>query len=383
MGKSIAVTGLVLLAALSVLSGSDRQSRDFPASPSFIGWPYDTGGARARAIMALVKTGPASAIALARRSILSDPISAPAVSILGRSQLYAAQLPEAHKTFMVAGQLGWRDSMTQIYWLDQAIQAADYRVAAERLDALLRQFPNDENGSKLLALVSAAPEGRDALAARLKLKPAWAESYVTDVKNLPNDQLLQRVDVIRRSGPGNWACRQTSSFAQQLINSQNLDEAQQVWRMGCPSSTSEVYDGGFEQLDTTRPTTGFDWVLSNRGDAEISLVQDPFGHNVLAVEVSATIALPIVRQLVVLKPGSYRLTWRTPDTGATEAQALRVALSCGHDYADAVPGSAVPGRAPTFTHDFVVDGRCPARQLIFWLAPRGRVRLDDIALERI
>ena len=383
VGKALAVTGLVLLALASLLSGSDRQSKDFPTSPSLVGWPYDTGAARAKAILAFVKTGPGSAIGYARRSILTDPLSVQAVSILGRSELYAGHPDQATKAFEVAGQLGWRDPMTQIYWLDQAMISSDYRVAAERLDALLRQAPDDENGPKFLAIVSENPEGRSALANRLKLNPGWAETYVTDVKELQPEQLIQRVDVIQRTGSGIWDCRASTPIVQQLIASKMLAEAQSVWRLACPSSSSLVYDGSFEQVDTTKTTAGFDWVLSNRGDAEIALGQDSKGHRVLSMAVNASIALPIVRQLLVLKPGSYRLTWRMPDTGANEARAMRVSLSCESDYAKAAPGATDPAHVSGFVHDFIVDGQCPAPQLIFWLAPQAQVRLDDVALERL
>lgn len=381
-GKALAAAGLICFAALAILSGTDRQSREFPTSPNVVGWPYDSGAARAKAILAFVNTGPGSAIPLARRAILSDPVSAPAVSILGRSQLYAGQFPEARKTFEVAGQLGWRDGMTQIYWLDQALRVADYKTAAERLDALLRQAPQDESGARFLAVMSATPEGRDALAKRLKLGPNWANAYLVDLKDVPQDQLLQRVDVVRRTGRSIWDCRTSAIIVQNLIKANLLDEAQTIWRLNCAVSASLVYDGSFDQLDTTKPTTGFDWILSERGDAGISLTQDETGHRMLNLQVNATVALPVVRQLVVLKPGTYRLRWRSPGTAANATRAMRVALSCTPRYADALASSE--SREPgVFVNEFVVDAQCSARQLIFWLAPQTPVNLDDVALERL
>lgn len=378
--KAAGAVGLLGFALAAMLSGSDRQTREFPNSPSLVGWPYDTGAARAKATLAFVRSGPASAIGYARRAVLSDPISAQAVSILGRSEFYAQQLPEARKAFQVSGQLGWRDAMTQIYWLDQALQGGDFRVASERLDALLRQSPDDENRDRFLAAVAATPEGRAALADRLKLSPIWARPLVTDVHDLPADQILQRVDLVRRTGKGVWDCKVTETITQKLINLNMLDEAQAVWRQNCEASNSLVYDGGFEHSDTLKATAAFDWQLSNRGDAEIALVDDPAGHRSLALEVTATISLPIVRQLVVLKPGRYHLTWRTPDTGAAQARALRVSLACNVDFSRAVDGIAVPGRRNEWSQDFELDAECPARQLVFWLAPHAPVHLDDVSL---
>lgn len=379
--KAAAGFGLLGLAVAALLSGSDRQSRDFPMSPSLVGWPYDTGAARAKAAVAFVKTGPASAIGYAKRAVLSDPLSAQAVSILGRAQLFAQQFPEARTTFLVAGQLGWRDAMTQIYWLDQALQDKDYEVAAQRLDALLRQSPNDENRDRFLAIVARSPEGRSALANRLKLSPGWASQFAFSVRELPAEQLLQRMDVMQRTGKGVWDCNASERLVQKLIDIGMLDQAQSLWLLNCAPSGSLVYDGGFDAFDTLKASSAFDWQISNRGDADIAPKQDLDGNRSLALEVNATISLPVIRQLVVLKPGRYRLTWHTPGTTKRQAQALRVSLSCKPDLSLASPGTAVPGRPERWSRELFVDGECPALSLVFWLAPKVPVHLDDVTLD--
>lgn len=380
LGKGLAVAGLILLAGASLLSGSDRQSRDFPTSPSLMGWPYDTGAARSKAMIAFVKTGPGSAIPLARRAVLSDPISAPAVSILGRSQLYANQLQQAHMTFQVAGQLGWRDAMTQIYWLDQALQSSDYRVAAERLDALLRQSPDDENRDRFLSIVAATPEGREAVARRLKLAPPWATTIVTDVKEVPYDQILQRIDLMKRTGKGVWDCPSTEPITQRLITLGKLDDAKSTWALNCPSSGALVYDGGFDHVDILKPAVAFYWLFSDRGDAEVAVSDDGNGQRSIALGASGTVTLPMVRQLVVLNPGRYHLTWRTPRTPATQARELQASLACTANLGKALHGEPVNGTPDTWAQDFVIDSECQARALIFWLSPGAQVHLDDVKL---
>ncbi len=374
--------GLIALAIAALLSGTDRQSKEFPNSPSLMGWPYDTGAARARAISAFVQSGPKSAIGLARRAILSDPISAAPISLLGRSQLQAGQLEAANNTFKVTAQLGWRDAITQIYWLDQAMQAGDMKIAAERLDALLRQNPDDENRNKFLAIVSATPEGRAALAQRLKAVPTWTDVYVRDVKDLPTEDLAQRVDVVLRTGRGVWPCSASSIITQKLIDSNMLAQAQSVWRGNCLASNSLVFDGEFDQLDTTGTTQGFDWEFSRRGDVDIAPTTDSAGNRRLDIEVTAPRTLPVLSQLVVLQAGTYRLTWRTPDTPANAARAIMVSLSCGFNLGDAQPGEADGGAKDRHLKVFTVDSSCAARRLIFWLPPRtSPIHLDDVVLQ--
>lgn len=384
LGKVLAVGCLLAVALAAVLSGSDRQSRDFPNSPSYVGWPYDTGAAGSKAVVAFLRTGPASAIGYASRSVISDPISVKSISMLGRSLLYSQRINEAHQAFVVAGQLGWRDEMTQIYWLDQALQGGDYKVAAERLDALLRQASTAENIDRFLPVVAATPEGRSAVADRLKLSPRWAQDMVNYLgEDLSLDQIMQRADLVQRTGKGVWDCIAMERLAQKLINADKLDEAQMVWRSNCENDGSLIYDGSFERLDTLKATAAFDWQLANRGDANIEIVSSPSGQRSLALEVTATITLPIVRQLVVLPPGRYRLNWRTPDTGDAQARALRVSLACQRDLGNSVEGVAVPGKRDAWSQEFTVDSQCPARMLVFWLAPQAAIRLDDVTLTAV
>lgn len=375
--------GLFVLAIAALLSGTDRLTKDFPNSPALVGWPYDTGAAQARAILAFVQRGPAGAMTYSRRSILSDPISASPISMLGRAQLASGQLAEAHKTFEVSGQLGWRDELTQIYWLDQALQANDLRVASERLDALLRQTPDNENRDRFLAIVSETPEGRMALAKRLKAVPAWAAAYVTDLHGIPPEHLLQRVDVVQHAGRGIWDCPQTAIFVQNLIRGNLLNQAQAVWRMNCATSNSLVYDGGFDHIDTTGTATGFEWTISGRGDVMIAAAKDGNGNPRLDLSVQASVSVPIVRQLLLLDPGRYRLTWRTPETSPTAASKLKVSLTCKLDLRDALSGSPLPGQKDVHMQEFVVDSACRDRLLTFWLAPNEEVHLDDVALTQV
>jgi hypothetical protein len=270
--------------------------------------------------------------------------------------------------------------MTQIYWLDQAVQASDYKTASERLDALLRQDPNNENRDRFLAVVSSTPEGRAALAIRLKLSPAWSEPYVTLLKDLPAEQLTQRVDVVLRTGRGVWNCPAIAVLTQKVIDAGMLSQAQAVWRQSCGSPNSLVYDGGFDLLDTTQATAGFTWHLSNRGDVTVRLLQDSAGNRKLGFEVSAAQSVPVIRQLLVLKPGTYQLSWKMPETSAAAATALQVSISCDRpNLADAMPGKR--GEGTTYTQTITIDQRCPARQLIFWLAPNAKIELDNVDLQ--
>jgi hypothetical protein len=180
-----------------------------------------------------------------------------------------------------------------------------------------------------------------------------------------------------------WDCPKTATFTQYLIRASLLAQAQSVWRMNCAPSNSLVYDGGFDRIDTTRSTTGFEWQLSGLGDISIAAAKDATGNRRLDLEVQGGVSVPIVRQLLVLDPGSYRLTWRTPDTSPAAAENLRAALACKLDLREALPGSSLVGRSDSHIQEFVLDAKCRDRLLTFWLAPNAKVHLDDVVLRSI
>lgn len=270
--------------------------------------------------------------------------------------------------------------MTQLYWLDQALQGGDYLIAAQRLDAILRQAPLSEDRDRLVAAIAETPEGRDALAGRLKLSPAWAIPLVNDIWDLPVDQVLLRSDIIKRTGKGVWSCADSEKFSQRLIDLGQLDEAKSVWQLNCDASASLIYDGGFEHLDTISTTRAFDWQLSNRSEAELSISHDASGQRRLALEVTGTTSLPILKQFVVLKPGRYTLSWHTPNTPQAQAQMLQISYTCKPDLSRAVGGRMSAGQPSVWTLDLVVGDECPGREITFWLPPHAPVQIADVKL---
>ena len=373
---------IITIGIASLVSGTDRISSDFPRSPSIEGWPYDVGAARSRAELALVGTGPASAMPHAKRAILSDPLDTNIVGLLGRSRLLAGDRAAAEAAFRVSGQLGWHDPLTQMYWMDQALILGDTRVAAERLDAVLRLVPNIENRDTLISILIQTPDGRTELAKRLKLAPPWLGVFVNTLKDVPANQVIARAEVLRLAGPGILECNRSSNIVDRLISANQLQPALAIWRTNCLSHASLVYDGAFDKFDPSRSATGFDWQVSSRGDVDVGMEEPVPGIHNLQLAVNAANTLPVLRQVVALTPGRYRLSWQMPGTSPTAALAMSSSLDCSPNLGTARAGQRT-NASDGYSLVFVVDAACSSRQLIFWLAPKASVKIANVELKSL
>ena len=129
--------------------------------------------------------------------------------------------------------------------------------------------------------------------------------------------------------------------------------------------------------------TYFNWQLPASGTVELLFDEAADGARTLDMRVNGGISRSVLRQLTILAPGRYKLSWAMPEQGAAALAALRVGIGCTADRGVAVAAQsdpAAPGRAMIET---TVDDTCRARLISFWLAPGTRVHISDVRLERV
>lgn len=375
--------GAALYGVLAIVSGMDRISEQVPAAPALTGWAYDAGATRARGTFALVADNPQESALYARQSLLANPMESLAISLLGEAQIQQQDNAGADKAFRVAGQLGWRDAAVQTYWMQRSLAVGDYAIAAERLDALLRQTPLFDRRKPLVDALLATPQGRAALASRLRLGPAWATTFIIDVTGDTPETALERAEVVEAAGPGPWTCAQAGILADRLIAQQAYPEASRVWHQNCPARGGLLYDGGFDNVVTTNQPHGFDWRLSDRGDIDIRPGCDASGSSYLDISVSSPFRQDMLSQTVVLAPGTYRLTWTAQSLKGSASEALGVSLACQGQPGTPIRGIRIPGTVDRFKQDFVFDAACTVRRLVFTMDPSTSVRLREVGLAKL
>ncbi len=379
--RNASLTALALgLAALAWGSGLDRMSRASPALAQVVPTPLRANAWRVEAMLSLQRQSN-SAEALAGRAVLADPVDPASTSLLGTARFANGDAPGAAAAFTVAGALGWRDQPAQLYWLLAALDAREYAVATERLDAVLRQAPNYPQSPALLGRLGATPEGRAALAERLAARTGWLHVYLATFEGVTADQLAERALVLEQPAMdrARISCAEIGPLASALYTQNRASAARRLWRSHCGAGNALLVDGGFEaaRLDETSP---FAWQFQGLGGLDLRLEPDAGGSGQVLVAGSSLPRRQIVAtQALQLAPGRYRLVWSARDAGGVLSPRIATRLTCKRGegpWLESVPlRDSGHGTLP------LVSSECPLQWLELGLDPgNGAVTIDDVSL---
>lgn len=373
--------GVVLLGGYALLAGAlglDRIAFDHPKAPAPIGWLYDADAAEAYSGQSIRDNQNQRAVFFGRRAVLSNPVDAHVVGVYGLALLLNNDTDAAEKVFNVSRLLGWRDDPTQAYLVDKAVSMGDMHVAAQHLDALLRQTPDVGIGPKLIARVLTFEQGRTELANQLRAQPDWAKAFVRDLDGLSDDDAFARFDTVMRAGPGLYDCATVSKLIDRLADAQLYTQAWQLDRRFCETGNGIVSDGTFANFDLTALTGSLQWQIARRGDVQYTPSTEPTGGQRLTIQSSAPSILPVLWQVLVIGEGRYHITWDMPDTRPDDASKMSVSLDCERDLGLAQTGKLVDQNAATYAVDVTMGSDCPAPKLVFWLAPNHAVAVRRV-----
>jgi hypothetical protein len=323
------------------------------------------------------------ALPLAESAVRKSPVDPTSTALLGATRLGRGDAAGAERAFLVAGQFGWREPITQYYWMQRALQVGDYRVASLRLDAMLRQTPELAEEAGLIAPVQANPDGREALAERMAQRPAWLQPFADQTGSLSADQVEQRADVIDRLARKGitLGCDGVGRLASSLVNVGRPLRGKALWDGQCAEGRGLIGDPAFARLQAGTAASPFDWTIVGDSDVSISLVKAGGGDMQLQVASTASFSRKVMTQLLVLAPGRYRLSWTAASSEPVSGPAIQATLACQPDTRDVLPATRIGN--DRYVADFQVDGACAARWLGFLIQPKSpALQLGRIALQR-
>jgi len=343
--------------------------------------------------VALGRNDLASATRLATAALQRQPLDERAARVLGTVALIRGDLRTGDRWMRFAGERGWRDPVTQLYWGRVALAGGAVDIAAQRADAVLRgqsaQGPSRAEAFSILRGLEGTAPGRAAILARLREQPAWAAGYLPVVAGLDRQGIQNRLALLSATTRRRIAVSPVTFTQLQwsLLNARQFATALDVCHAIAPScEAGRINNGGFTNFDLSLERGPFDWTPIPSSAIELDLVGGEGGHgSALRVTSSAPVSTPIIRQFVMLSPGNWRI--RGIAAGAHSPAPLFAEIAC-------LPtGSATARPFPTkvgwFAIEVTISAGCTAQLLQLDLAssestaPGGAsILLDNIAATR-
>jgi O-antigen ligase len=236
-----------------------------------------------------------------------SPIDEPAILTLGLIAEAAGSHDRAYELIAIAGRLGWRNPLTQVWLAGEAVNAGEIDTAMTRVDAVLRQNRGHPEAFAMLRAQGVRPDVARAFAAKLAEKPPWRRDFFQDAGQMaPSESagfesIVARLD--RTSSPASAA--ELNPYLKRLTADGEAGRAYALWLK--KGGTAPIDDPGFERFNATGNPGPFSWrAYRNRGSA-LSAGDPPasLSGKALRVATTGTAAGIVLSQMLMLDAGEY------------------------------------------------------------------------------
>ncbi len=327
--------------------------------------PYD-GRITARAATALTgeeadATERHRADDLARRALRQDGTAVLALSTLGFDADLHSDRTAARRFFVQAQRQSRRDLRTQLWMIEDAVERGRIAEALKQYDITLRVSP--ELGELLypvLAKAGTEPAIRHALVETLAGRPSWGESFLSYAsRNAPDPHAT--ATLFLELGRRGVSIPQPSRAAvvDALIAAGRVDEAWRYYALDRPGVDRRRSRDPRFTAELAMPSQ-FDWVAIDNAGATTSI-----GEGVADFTAPASIGGPLLRQVQILPPGTYRLAGRSEGVDQAPQSRPYWTLQCqdGRELGRVLLPASADAKAP-FEGTFSVPAGCPVQTLV-------------------
>ncbi|WP_156021453.1 tetratricopeptide repeat protein [Sphingomonas melonis] len=313
----------------------------------------------------------ARADVLAKHALQQDPTAVAAVATLGINADARGDGAVARRYFAYAQKLSRRDLRTQLFMIEDAVQHGDIPRTLHQYDMTLRVFPNlGEMLYPVLASATADPAIRSELVKTLAAKPLWSNSFIEFAANSDSD-IKSVAALFLDLGHAGISIPETAHAGtiNALIAGEQRDAAWSYYATIRPGADRRHSRDQRFAANLETPSQ-FDWTPINDGSGLTTSIQD----GLFEFTAAASIGGPMLRQLQLLPPGTYRLSGHSSGidqaAGALPYWTLRCqnGLELGRVE---VPNSIVANG--NFTGTFGVPADCPVQTLLLTARPSDAV----------
>lgn len=315
---------------------------------------------------------------LARRALRAAPFDARALSVAGMA-VAERDRALADEILTLAGNWSLRHDPSHAWLMDERLRRADYGSAFAHADTLARRREDIQPQIFSLFATAARLDSRSLppLLDRLAASPPWRTAFFKHLYADPEgDAVLAALAVGLQGTKAPLDDVELGRLYSHWLQEGRVDAIRTIRaRLDRPSMARLVVDGDFAETDAQPP---FAWVLGQAGGLIAAVMEDDRreGQTALRVEFDGFTGARAARQLMLLSPGSYRLSMDMRVEGADVANpgvAWRIACSRGGLLADLRPsGFPADGGWKRFETRFDVTAACPGQWLILETLPGDR-----------
>lgn len=336
---------------------------------------------------------------LAGRAMIGDPLSAVPLRVFALIAEANGDDHRADSLMRMAAARSLRDVRSQIWLADYQLLNGNYSEAFERIDALLRVWP--ELGDTLFPVLTGLaiqPESSDVVISALQENPPWRRNFFAMMpKSLAEPSKLSAVYSSLMKGSTPPTTEEVRPYLQVLIEHGEAPLAYAVWQESLPPERRSLASVTNGEFDHAISNSGFDWRLESIRGAQAKVVSVGNGGQALKVEFYNTrVPFRHVSQVLLLAPGTYRLLGRSKANHLQNERGLQWTVSCARGSNESLGETErMSGTFPwiEFAAQFEVPDRndCQTQVLQLQLAARipveqkivGDIWFDGLQVERV
>jgi hypothetical protein len=285
----------------------------------------------------------------------------------------------AERAFVAAKLRDGRSIPARYFLAEQYFRSGDAPSGLREIAVLARMVPNGVTSlAPYVAAYAKDPRNRPQLQSLFKSDPTLEQAALSTLAVDPRNADL----ILSLASPSATVPQWSGVLIPTLVNARQYDEAYRVWSKMAhvqPPADGTVFDAGFAGSDAPPP---FNWSLTS---STVGLAEGQPGGRLHAIFYGQEDGV-LARQLLLLKPGRYRLTMRISGEPA-RAAALSWTLTCADSKVQLVSLPLSDLKKAASGVSFAVPANCAAQSLELTasapeVAQQADVTISDFSLKR-
>ena len=354
-----------------MLNGSSRYLESIDPATALVLNPFNADARTDAISRALDEAGTSADRDHVERAILTglrlDPVDARFYSLLGELTLRSDRPARAHELFEQADRISRTERLALQHLIRHAVQEGDYATTAERMNILIRRWPEqfDALAPAFPALLAQAP-AYDAVLDDMLAQAPWRGRLLSALANDENGlDFAYRLLFDLKDGGSQLEPREIGAVADGFVKKKRYNDAYRLFLFALGeqegSKSGYVHNSRFAQSDAPRP---FSWLHRNSSAAEIRMAAGPGGEGARVRFLNKPAREVTLRQTLVLAPGRYVLKVDASASGLKVPRDLYWTIRCLDPGREIVRLSVAEGtyRSQLMSAEFDIDA-CPAQSI--------------------